>query len=147
MDTTRNGNPRTLISLTILASTLALATGPARAAEDSLVCARVNDAYADAGYQAAFWPRSAAYGEMAWCDMEVKAVEHCVPVEPVLHETDAPFVGTMGPELTREYTCYKIRCKNREGTSYLGSSVTIDDTWGTRTGSKPRVSRICVPNQ
>lgn len=127
-----------------------LASFPAAAAaaleEDSLVCARVKDSYAASAYTASFWPRSEAYGAMAWCDMKVKAVEHCVPVETVLHDTTAPYEGYRGPAVRAEYTCYKIRCRNGEGSSYMGNSVEMQDTFGDRVGIAPQVRRVCLPN-
>lgn len=114
--------------------------------EDSLVCAKVKDSYAASAYTASFWPRSEAYGAMAWCDMKVKAVEHCVPVEAVLHDTSAPYEGYRGPALRAEYTCYKIRCRNGEGSSYMGNSVEMQDTFGDRVGNAPQVRRVCLPN-
>lgn len=89
-----------------LAIGLTPSLAPAAANEDSLVCAKVKDSYAVEGYKAAFWPRSSLYGDMTWCQMKVKAVERCVPVETVLHSTTAPYDAERGPELHREYTCY-----------------------------------------
>ncbi|MFN2375312.1 MAG: hypothetical protein ABR538_02170 [Candidatus Binatia bacterium] len=114
--------------------------------EDSLICAKVKDSYAVSGYTAAFWPRSEAYGAMTWCDMKVKAVEHCVPVETVLHDTTGPYEGYRGPTVRAEYTCYRIRCRNDEGSSYLGHSVEMYDTFGERLGNAPQVRRVCLPN-
>jgi hypothetical protein len=127
----------------------ALGAAPALAAqgEDSLVCARVRDPYAAQRFQAAMWPRSARYGSMTWCDLQVKAVEHCVPAQATVEDTDAPYEGFYGPDLTTEYTCYKVRCANGEGARFLGESVTIDDTYGERSAAGPKVARICVPNR
>lgn len=123
------------------------ATASAAYDEDSLVCARVKDSYAAASYTAAFWPRSVEYGSMSWCNMQVKAVEHCVPAEAVLYDTTAPYEGHRGPDLDTEYTCYKIRCMNGEGDEFMGSSVEIDDSFGARPGGKPKVTRVCLPNR
>lgn len=139
----------TAAAFVLAAATAAAATPAALAApaEDSLVCSKVKDRYAAAAYRAAFWPRSEAYGAMSWCDMKVQAVEHCVPVEVVLHETSAPYDGYRGPELTTEYTCYRIRCANGEGSLFLGLQVPLDDMFGARTGDKPRTTRICLPDR
>lgn len=127
----------------------AFTAAPALAApgEDSLVCAKVRDPYAAQGFQAAMWPRSARYGSMTWCELEVKAVEHCVPAQATVEDTDAPYEGFYGPELTNEYTCYKVRCANAQDARLLGASITIDDTFGEREASGPKVARICVPNR
>ena len=140
--------PKTAL-LPILICAAALAAAPAQAApgEDSLVCARVKDPYADQNFQAAMWPRSALYGSMTWCELEVKAVEHCVPAAASVEDTNAPYDGFVGPELTTEYTCYKVRCANGEGSRFLGKEVTINDTFGERTATAPKVARICVPNR
>ena len=114
--------------------------------EDSLVCSKVKDSYAQDAYVAAFWPRSEVYGEMTSCNMRVRAVEHCVPAETVLLETSAPYEGYRGPALQAEYTCYRIRCMNGEGDSFMGPSVPIEDTFGARRGDKPQVRRVCLPN-
>lgn len=118
----------------------------AAAEEDSLVCAKVKDSYAASAYKAAFWPRSESRGEMTWCDMKVKAVEHCVPAEAVLHDTSAPYEGYRGPTVRAEYTCYKIRCRNGEDSAFMGTSVPLRDTFGERVGDQPRVKRVCLPN-
>lgn len=133
--------------LLVAAATASAATAGAAMNEDSLVCAKVKDSYAVAAYTAAFWPRSAAYGDMTWCNMKVQAIEHCVPAEAVLLDTTAPWEGYRGPELANEFTCYKIRCVGNEGSSYMGSTVTIDDTYGARRADKPRVTRICLPDK
>jgi hypothetical protein len=118
----------------------------AAAGEDSLICAKVKDSYAAAAYTAAFWPRSEAYGDMTWCDLQVKAVEHCVPVDTEIHMTTAPYEDVQGPTVQTEYTCYRIRCANGEGKSFMGSTVPMQDMFGARTGDKPRVSRVCLPD-
>ena len=147
LPTTERGNFPALATLVFcLAATLAT-TAAAAANEDSLVCAKVKDSYAAAVYTAAFWARSEAYGEMSWCDMQVKAVEHCVPIEPVLHDTTAPYEGFRGPEIQTEYTCYRIRCMNGQGRSYMGTAVAIDDMFGARTGGRPEIMRVCIPNR
>lgn len=115
--------------------------------EDSLVCARVKDPYAADHFRAALWPRSAEYGSMDWCEIQVKAVEHCVPAEAAVEDTNAPYEGFRGPELVAEYTCYKVRCANGEGLRFLGAETTIHDTFGDRTASSPKVARVCVPNR
>jgi hypothetical protein len=84
---------------------------------------------------------------MTWCELEVKAVEHCVPAQASADETNAPYEGLVGPEITTEYTCYKIHCANGEGSRFLGKDVAIDDTFGPRTATGPKVARICVPNR
>lgn len=139
----------TVTALLLAAATAAVAasTSLAAAGEDSLVCSKVKDRYAAAAYRAAFWPRSEAYGSMAWCNMKVQAVEHCVPVEAVLHDTSAPYDGYRGPDLAAEYTCYRIRCANGEGTAFLGPQVPLDDMFGARAGDKPRATRICLPGR
>lgn len=132
----------------VLCAALMCCTGAAAAAtEDSLVCAKVRDSYAANAYVASFWPRSEAYGEMTWCNMQVKAVEHCVPVEAVLYESTAPDEQYRGPALQAEYTCYQIRCMNGEGSHYLGYSVVLDDRFGKRRADKPRVMRVCLPDR
>lgn len=135
--------------LPLLLCTAALTAAPALAlpGEDSLVCSRVKDPYAASGFQAAMWPRSAAYGSMTWCELEVKAVEHCVPAQATVEDTNAPYEGLVGPELTTEYTCYKVRCANGEGSRFLGNTVAIDDTFGAREATGPKVARLCVPNR
>lgn len=142
-------HPARTVLLSLLLAAATLAAGPALAlpGEDSLVCARVKDAYAEASFRAALWPRSADYGSMTWCPLVVKAVEHCVPAQASVEDTDAPYDGFVGPELVTEYTCYKVRCANGEGTRFLGTSVTMNDTFGQRQGSDPKVARICVPNR
>jgi len=137
------------LALGLLALCLAGASATVAGAapyEDSLVCAKVKDSYADNPYVAAFWPRSEVYGDMTWCNMKVKAVEHCVPAEMILIDTSAPYEGYRGPTLQAEYTCYKIRCMNGEGDSFMGASVPIEDTFGARTADKPNVVRVCLPN-
>lgn len=123
------------------------ANAPAADGEDSLICAKVQDSYAENAYVAAFAPQSAAYGEMTWCNMKVRAVEHCVPAEVVLHKTTAPEDGYRGPALAAEYTCYQIRCMNGEGSYYLGSSLVLRDRFGERIARKPRVTRVCLPDR
>jgi hypothetical protein len=115
--------------------------------EDSLICSRITDSYAREHFQAAIWPRSAEYGSMHWCRLQVKAVEHCVPAETLVEDTNAPYEGFRGPELVTEYTCYKIRCANGEGLTFLGRAATIRDTFGARVGAAPKVARVCLPNQ
>lgn len=115
--------------------------------EDSLVCAKVKDSYAAAAYTAAFWPNSEAYGAMTWCNMRVRAVEHCVPVNTEVHVTSAPYEDSEGPMLQTEYTCYRIRCMNQEGDSFMGPSVPMQDMFGARTGDSPKVTRVCLPDQ
>jgi hypothetical protein len=137
------------LAFAILALGLAAASStPVLAApeEDSLVCAKVKDSYAENAYVAAFWPRSETYGDMSWCSMKVRAVEHCVPAETILHNTSAPYEGYRGPELQAEYTCYKIRCTNGDGDRFMGESVPIGDTFGARMGDAPQVVRVCLPN-
>lgn len=128
---------------------LALTASPAWAAqnEDSLICAKIKDDYNAQAYEAAFWLRSAEYGDMNWCDMKVKAVEHCVPVESVMQTTNAPYEGFRGDTLNTEYTCYRIRCANAEGNTFMGNSVVLDDTFGARTAGKPHVTRVCLPDR
>lgn len=141
---------RRLLALGLVALGLAGASTTAAFAapgEDSLVCAKVKDSYADADYTAAFWPKSEAYGAMTWCNMQVRAVEHCVPVDTEVHVTSAPYEDAQGPTLQTEYTCYKIRCTNGEGDSFMGSAVPLDDMYGTRMGGKPRVTRVCLPDR
>ncbi len=141
--------PIRLTTVLLATSMVLLAGSPSVSAtgEDSLVCSKVKDRYAQAAYRAAFWPRSADYGSMSWCDMKVRAVEHCVPVEAVLHETNAPYDGFRGPDLATEYTCYRIRCANGEGSAFLGRSVPLDDPFGARVAEKPRVVRVCLPDR
>jgi|GEM_PF-2084950 len=128
---------------------VAVCATAARAAtnEDSMVCAKVTDSYAANAYVASFAPRSAIYGEMTWCNMQVRAVEHCVPVEAVLYDTTAPDEGYRGPALQAEYTCYRIRCMNGEGNYYLGNSIVVEDTFGKRRADRPKVTRVCVPDR
>jgi hypothetical protein len=149
MDTTTAATHRSATRLASLAGALCLASAVAAHAQvsaDSLVCAKVTDAYAVQAYTAAFWPKSQDYGDMTWCEMEVKAVEQCVPVEAVVQDTTAPYEGFSSAPLASQFTCYKIRCKNGEGKTWLGSSIPISDSFGARTGSKPRVTRLCIPN-
>ncbi|MBI5506973.1 MAG: hypothetical protein HY899_19470 [Deltaproteobacteria bacterium] len=115
--------------------------------EDSLICAAVKDSYAANAYVASFAPVSEIYGEMTWCNMQVKAVEHCVPVEAVFYDTTAPDEGYRGPALQAEYTCYRIRCMNGEGNYYLGNSVVVEDTFGQRRADRPKVTRVCLPDR
>lgn len=119
----------------------------AAANEDSLVCAAVKDSYAPNAYVASFAPRSEVYGEMTWCNMQVKAVEHCVPVEAVFYDTTAPNEEYRGPALQAEYTCYRIRCMNGEGNYYMGNSVVVEDTFGKRSADRPKVTRVCLPDR
>jgi len=134
-----------LVALGLVGATTMVAF--AAPGEDSLVCAKVKDSYSAAHYSAAFWPKSEAYGAMTWCNMEVRAVEHCVPVDTEIHVTSAPYEDVQGPALQTEYTCYKIRCANGEGDSFMGSAVPMHDMYGTRMGAKPRVTRVCLPDQ
>ena len=134
----------------LISAVFCLTVAPAAIAatgEDSLICAKVKDSYAANAYTAAFWPRSQAYGDMSWCNLEVKAIEHCVPVQPILHETTAPYEGYVGPALQAEYTCYRIRCMNGEGSSFMGTTVSLDDTFGPRVAGKPQVTRVCMPDK
>lgn len=136
-----------VLPILLCAATLTAAPAQAVPGEDSLVCARVKDPYTEQGFQAAMWPRSARYGSMTWCELEVKAVEHCVPAAASVEDTDAPYDGFVGPEIATEYTCYKVRCANGDGSRFLGNEVAIDDTFGPRTAAGPKVARICVPNR
>jgi len=139
--------PSSRLLAVLLAVTATASTATAGINEDALICAKVKDSYAVAAYTAAFWPRSTAYGDMTWCNMKVQAVEHCVPAEAVLIDTSAPWGGHRGPEIANEFTCYKIRCVGNEGSSFMGSSLAINDTYGARSADKPRVTRICLPNK
>lgn len=135
-----------LVALGLVATTST--GGLAFPGEDALVCARIKDSYTRNDYVAGFWPRSENYEGMdiTTCKMKVRAVEHCVPAQIDLYETSAPFETCPGPDLRTEYTCYKIRCTRQGGTSFLGDSLSIEDTFGARSSRKPRVRRVCLPN-
>jgi len=133
------------LAVSVLAALFA--TNASAITEDSLLCAKVKDTYAANSYVASFAPQSDTYGDMTWCNMQVKAVEHCVPVQAVLYQTTAPDEGYTGPALQAEYTCYQVRCMNGEGNYYLGTSTVIEDTFGMRRADRPKVTRVCVPDR
>jgi len=77
------------------------------------------------------------------CKMVVKGKEFCVPADKFVVDTDAPGQApypTDGVVLQRDYICYKVKCPKVDT-----PDTEVSDQFATRTMSKFKVSKLCVP--
>jgi hypothetical protein len=141
-----------IVTATVTVAFLALALpaiSQAQDVNDHLKCYKINDEHKYSARADLLTNEEQLMYPDERCRIKVRSKEFCLPVTKdrqlqLNNPHDAPHEDVIGQDLTNDFLCYKVRCKNLAGENPPEVQEVVDQ-FGQRKIGGFRTTKICTP--